>query len=141
MNLISLVAGDFTSDDMRVMYSRGEESQRGVAILLDKEFAKRVIKMGAISDRLMLVKIKAEPVDMIVIQVYLPISDYDDEEIEKLYEEIEGVMGKEKGADNLIVMGDWNAVVGEGRDDKEVGEFGLGVRNERDQMIVEFCKE
>ena len=132
--------GDFRSDDVRVMYSGGEESQRGVAILLDKEFAKRVIKMDAISDRLMLVKIKAEPVDMVVIQVYLPTSDYDDEEIEKLYEEIEEVMRKEKGADNLIVMGDWNAVVGEGRDEKEVGEFGLGVRNERGQMMVEFCK-
>ena len=49
-------------------------------------------------------------------------------------------MRKEKGADNLIAMGDWNAVVGEGRDEKEVGEFGLGVRNERGPMMVEFCK-
>ena len=58
--------------------------------------------------------------DMVVIQVYLPTSDYHDDEIEKLYEEIEEVMRKEKGADNLIVMGDWNVVVGEGRDEKEV---------------------
>ena len=27
-----------------------------------------------------------------------------------------------------------------GRDEKEVGEFGIGVRNERGQMMVEFCK-
>jgi len=26
---------------------------------------------------------------------------------------------------NLVVMGDWNALIGETRDDKEVGEFGL----------------
>jgi len=28
------------------------------------------------------------------------------------------------------VMGDWNAVVGEGRDGNEIGQFGLGTRNE-----------
>ena len=34
---------------------------------------------------------------------------------------------EEKGNDDLVVMGDWDAIiVGETRDDKEVGEFGLG---------------
>src|SRR5271163_4704401 len=37
-------------------------------------------------------------------------------------------------------MGDWNAVVGEGREGKEIGGYGLGVRNERGQMLVDFCK-
>ena len=37
-------------------------------------------------------------------------------------------------------MGDWNAVVGEGRDDLEVGKFGLGSRNDRGERLVEFCK-
>jgi hypothetical protein len=36
-------------------------------------------------------------------------------------------------------MGDWNAVVGEGREDGVVGDFGLGTRNERGQMLVDFC--
>ena len=38
------------------------------------------------------------------------------------------------------MMGDWNAVVGEGRDDLEVGMFGLGNRNDRVERLVEFCK-
>jgi len=37
-------------------------------------------------------------------------------------------------------MGDWNAIVGETRDDKEVGEFGLGKHNNRGEGLVEFCK-
>ena len=37
-------------------------------------------------------------------------------------------------------MGDWNGVVGQGIDGEEVGEFGLGNRNERGQKLVDFCK-
>src|SRR5207244_2897474 len=36
------------------------------------------------------------------------------EEVENLYEALEELIDKEKGKDYLVVMGDWNAVVGEG---------------------------
>ena len=36
-----------------------------------------------------------------------------------------------KPSDHLIILGDWNTVVGEVRDEKEVGSFGLGKRNDR----------
>ena len=35
-------------------------------------------------------------------------------------------------------MGDLNAKVGEGRSGKIVGDFGLGVRNERGERFVEW---
>ena len=60
-------------------------------------------------------KLTAEPVDMIVIQVYTPTSDHVDEDVERLYEELEELIEKEKGSDHLIILGDWNAVVGEVR--------------------------
>jgi endonuclease/exonuclease/phosphatase family metal-dependent hydrolase len=47
---------------------------------------------------------------------------------------------EERGKDYLIVMGDWNAIVGEEREGKEIGSFGLGNRNERGQQMVDFCK-
>ena len=37
-------------------------------------------------------------------------------------------------------MGDFNAVVGEGREDRVVGKFGLGKRNNRGERLIEFCK-
>ena len=132
--------GDFVSDGVRVMYSGGKESQRGVAVIVDSETAKRVTKVIPHSDRMMLVRIKAEPVDIVVIQVYMPTSDHEDEEVEGMYEELEELMEKEKGTDHLLILGDFNAVVGEGRDEKEVGGYGLGKRNDRGQMLVEFCR-
>lgn len=38
-------------------------------------------------------------------------------------------------------MGDWNATVEEGVDDQTVGHYGLGVRNYREERLVDFFKQ
>ena len=77
---------------------------------------------------------------MMIIQTYLPTIDYDDEEVEKLYDQLEAILGKQKGIDNVNIMGDYNAVVGEGRENRVVEKFGLGKRNDRGKRLIEFCK-
>jgi hypothetical protein len=54
---------------------------------------------------------------------------------------MEEVLGRVKGKENLIVMGDWNAVVGEGKEGRSVGNFGLGKRNAKGGRLVEFSNE
>ena len=98
--------GDFMSDDVRVIFAGGEESQRGVAVVLDKDTAKRVTKIIQHSDRLVMVKIEAKPVDLVIFQLYMPTSDHEDEEVEELYEALEELIDKEKGKDYVVVMGD-----------------------------------
>jgi len=132
--------GDFTSNEYRIIYSGGEGGQAGVAIVLDKAMSQRVTKITQRSKRLMLVRIQAEPVDLVIIQVYMPTSKSEEEEIEMMYEQIEELIKGEKATDQVIIMGDWNAVVGEGREGNEIGEYGLGKRNERGQELINFCK-
>jgi endonuclease/exonuclease/phosphatase family metal-dependent hydrolase len=132
--------GEFRSDEYRIIYSGAKRGQRGVALLLDKEVSERVSYICQHSDRILVVRIAAEPVDVVLIQVYMPTTDADDEEVESMYEQIEGFVRKEKGTDQVIIMGDWNAVVGEERDGKVVGDFALGRRNERGQQLIDFCK-
>jgi endonuclease/exonuclease/phosphatase family metal-dependent hydrolase len=131
--------GDFMTDEYRIIYSGGEKGQRGVAMILDRTMGERVSKVIQYNDRLMLVRIKAEPVDLVLVQVYMPTSDSEDVEVEMMYEQIEELLKGEKATDQVIVMGDWNAVVGEGREGNVIGEFGLGRRNERGQELVNFC--
>ena len=70
----------------------------------------------------------------------MPTSGHEDEEIDKMYEQLEELIERQKGSDNVIIMGDWNAVVGEGKDGNEVGLYGLGQRNDRGDKLVEFCR-
>jgi hypothetical protein len=46
-----------------------------------------------------------------------------------------------KDNDNLIILGDWNAVVGEGQEGEVIEKYGLGVRNNRGQRVTGFCVE
>ena len=77
---------------------------------------------------------------MKVVLVYMPTSNHDDEEVDVIYDEIEELLEEEKGNNCTIVMSDWNAVVGEGRDERTVGPHGLGNQNRRGVKLIEFCK-
>src|SRR6476619_5928862 len=88
----------------------------------------------------MVVKVKADPVDMVIVQAYLKTTDYEDEEVEKLCDQLEEIFGKQKGTDNVIVMGDFNAAIGEGKEDRVVGKFRLRKRSDRGERLIEFCK-
>ena len=48
-----------------------------------------------------------------------------------VYKEIKGVLTGVKGTGNLILMGDWNAVVAKGKEGDIAGRYGLGERNKR----------
>ena len=43
--------------------------------------------------------------------------------------------------DVLFIIGDWNAKVGSQETPGVTGEFGLGIRNEAGQRLIEFCQE
>ena len=133
--------GDYYSDGYRVLHGGGSEHRNGVAVILDKRTAASVVKVSYEGDRLMLVKLRGKPTDIVIIQVYMPTSEHKEEEVEDMYEKIEELLDRETvGRDYVVVMGDWNAVVGEGKEDNIVEHYGLGNRNERGEKLVDFCR-
>ena len=133
--------GDFMSEGIRVIYTEGSNGQNGVAILLEEEVAKCITRVETFKDRLVMVVIKAHPVDMVVIQVYMPTTAHEEEDVDNIYEVLEEKMSKIKGKEYTVIMGDWNASVGEGGEENYIGKYGLGKRNDRGQKLVEFCKQ
>src|SRR3989442_322314 len=88
-----------------------------------------------------MVKVNATPVDMVLIQAYMPTTTHEDDEVEEMYEQIERIINKRKGNTNVIVMRDFNTSVGEESDEKVIGKYGLGKRNDRGEMLSGFCKK
>jgi len=43
--------------------------------------------------------------------------------------------------DNVILMGDINAIVVGGNEGREVGQFGLDKRNDREEKLIEVCRD
>ena len=102
---------------------------------------KRLTKVECYSDRLMFVKIIAKPVDIVLVQVYMPKTNHDSDEIEKLYEISKILHQEERDQVNSIVMGDFESIVGQVSTDKVVGPFELGKRNERGKTPINFCNK
>ena len=41
----------------------------------------------------------------------------------------------------LFIIGDWNAKVGSKETPEVTGKFGLGIMNEAEQRLIQFCQE
>jgi exonuclease III len=112
-----------------VYYCGGDRAERGLAIVVHKSVEKSVVKKSVYSDRIIAVKLKAS---ILIVQVYMPTTQYEDDEVEELYDIIEEILEEVgKGATNTIIMGDWNSVVGNKAHHNTVGPYGLGRRNQR----------
>ena len=133
--------GEISSGDYTVYYSGGERAERGVARVVHKSIVRSVVKKIVCNDRIIALKLKAEPVSILIMQVYMPTSEFEDDEVEKLYDTAEENLEEEgKGDINIIILGDWNSVVGDEPYRNIVGSHGLGRRNHRGQMLIYFCE-
>ena len=71
--------------------------------------------------------------------IHSPTAARDDNEIDEFYEQVNTAVRYCKSHEVNVIMGDWNAKVGSGRDGDVVGPFGLGDRNDRGNQFVEWC--
>lgn len=60
------------------------------------------------------------------------ISNSEDDEIKQVYDFLDELLDITRDSDNIIIMGDFNTVVGEGQENQSIGKYGLGTtRNNR----------
>jgi len=133
--------GKITSENTTIIYSGGDSHLRGVGFILTKDVAAALIGYWALSDRVLLIKIKGRPFNVCIIQAYAPTADSSEEDIEDFYGQLDQAKKQCKSQDILIVMGDFNAKVGKGGYEDIVGSYGLGERNERGDKLIEWCTE
>ena len=87
------------------------------------------------------VHFQGKPLNITVIQVYALTSNTEDAEVERFHEDLQDLLELTPKKDVLFTVGDWNAKVGSQEIPGITGKFGLGVRNEAGQKLIEFCQE
>ncbi|PNF20185.1 hypothetical protein B7P43_G16811 [Cryptotermes secundus] len=133
--------GEMISGDYTVHYSGGELDERGVAIVVHKSVVRRVVKKIVCNDRIIALKLKAEQVDILIMQVYMPTSDYEIDEMEKCMTQLKKFFRKMTEVTTAsIILGDWNSIVGDEPYQNIFGLHGLKRRNHKGQMLIDLCE-
>ena len=87
--------------------------ERGVAIALGRRTQKMLETYQCVSERIVTCRLKGKYGNIKVIQVYAPTEDKSEEEKDDFYEQLEEVVSHSRRHDLLLVMGDFNAKIGE----------------------------
>ena len=87
------------------------------------------------------VSFQGNPFNIMIIQVYASTSNPEEAEVKWYYEDLQDLLELMPKKDVLFIIGDLNAKVGSQETPGITGKFGLGMRNEAGQRLIEFCQE
>ena len=87
------------------------------------------------------VHLQGKPFNITVIQTYPPTGNAEEAEVERFYDNLQGLLELTSKKDGLFIIGDWNAKVGSQETPGVTGKFGLGIQNEAGQRLLESAKK
>ena len=84
---------------------------------------------------------QGKPFNITEIQVYASTTNAKEAEVNWFYEELQDLLELTPKKDVLFIIGDWNAKVGNKKTPGVTDKFGLRIRNEAGQRLIEFAKK
>ena len=125
------------------VYSGVQEgrAKAGVAIYVTEELGVYIKEWKCISERMVLVKLRIREEWLCFVQVYAPTEDSSVEEKEEFFSTLQETVSGLQCKDRVIILGDFNARVGNRRGEwREVnGGCGEETCNDNGRRLLEFC--
>ena len=109
--------------------------------MVNKRVQNAVFGCNLKNDRMISVHLQGKPFNITIIQVYAPTSNAEEAEVEQFHDDLQDLLELTPKKDVLFIIGDWNAKVGSQETPGVTGKFGLGMRNEAGQRLIEFYPE
>ena len=105
--------GETTTEEGHKVFISGKEDkhEHDTGFLVHKDIVNTVMGCRPVSSRLITIRLRAVPFNITIVQVYAPTSEYDDNEREAFYDQLQNVIDQTP-KDILVVQGDWKAKVG-----------------------------
>ena len=97
--------------------------------------------MQSQNDRMISVRLQGKPFNITVIQVYAPISNAEEAEVEQFYEDLQDLLELTPKKDVFFIIGERDAKVGSQETPGVTGKFGLGMQNEAGQRLIVLPRE
>ena len=119
-------------------HSKANNGQAGVGFLITRKWKAHKVTVSSISGRVSdreLCIIKRYKLN--IVKVYAPTTSNSDKDINNFYNDVDDTLGKSNHY--TIVMGDFNAQLEKLMYPMATGKFGLGLRNERGDTLVEWA--
>ena len=109
--------------------------------MVNKRVRNAVLGYNLKNNKMISVRFRGKPLNIMVIQAYAPTSNAEKAEDERFYEDLQDFLELTHKNDVLFIIGDWNAKVGSQETPGVTGQFGLGMRNEAGQRLIKsFAK-
>jgi len=125
-------------DDYGIYYSCGSKHVRGVGLLLSQQLLKYVIGWGSVNDSIMTVILNTWHSKCTLVQVYAPTNGEEDKDKDDQLQDAVSAIPKH---DLVVVMGDFNAVIGHEKVGfEDVMEMeAVGQRTDNGERLLSFC--
>ena len=103
--------------------------------MINERVQNAVLGCNLKNNKMISVHFQGKPFIITVIQVYVPINNAEEVEVEQFYEGLQD-LELTPPKDVLFIIGNWNAKIGSQEIPGLTGKFGLGVQNEAGQRLT-----
>ena len=138
------VVKQFVSEDHLVLCSGAEDNKPqiyGTAFIIHKDPAKYSIHFTLFSERLAMIQLAGQHINLNVILAFAPTAEKSDDETEVFHHQLKQLFDTQRKHDLNLIIGDFHTKVRQGRRNNNVGDYGLGTRNEQGERLIQFCIE
>ncbi|MGL5406217.1 MAG: endonuclease/exonuclease/phosphatase family protein [Propionibacteriaceae bacterium] len=121
----------------------GQPHEYGVCFLLSRKAVSSLRDWKPINERIITARFKSRVRYISIVQAYAPTDSAELAVKEKFYSELQATMLNINRQDIIIVMGDFNAQIGQDNTELEhiMGRHGMGTITENGELFTEFCCE
>ena len=132
--------GEFNSDNHYIYYCGQEFLRRyGVAFIVNERVQNEALGCHLKNNRMISVHFQSKTFKMRVIQLYAPTNNDKEAETEQFYEDLQDLLGLTPKKRCHFHNRGLKCKSRKSRDTWSNGKFGLGVQNEAEQRLIEFC--